>query len=196
MAKAPKKPVELLERIDVNIGTGFKFRVGDPIRPGFEEVQYVIRTMFDRGYLTDELLPVALDPATILSMNATTLMLYLPGMLGKLNTKFDQGIYDVPKDTVLVICIYVLSWFWYRNGGPEPITPKRTKKVGPRRVTPVLPALECPFCFRKFTISPRYKLGSVVYAMWVAWLIRHGTREHHWNIQWDKYVKPSDFQKK
>ncbi len=189
MVKAPKSPVEFLDRVEVNIGTGFKFKFGEKIRPGTDEVKYVIRTLFDRGYLAD-LLPAYLDANTLLSAPSETLGLHIPGILGKINTKFDQGIYSVPKDTIIVACAYVLSWHWFHKfGGPEPITPKHHKVVGPRKITPPIPELGCPFCFAKFKISPRYRLASVVYTMWVVWLIRHGNKAHHWDINWASKIK-------
>jgi hypothetical protein len=172
-----------IEGTEIRLGTGVAFRIGAPISPKWEDLYYVIQSLYNRGYLKN-ICPPGMTEDLVITSGQNQIEYMVAGFLRAIDAGFDTGKYTPEKDYALLACAYVLAWYWHiRLGGPRPYFNSSTHYHSRPKIYQDIPELRCPFCTKIWKPDPKFVRTQVIAKLYHAWLGKHYKEYHKWGTE-------------
>lgn len=166
---------------------GFKFMIGEEIDVPWDIVFTALNKLYVLRYAQQyNLMPRGVPSDVLTAMTKDLALQYIPFIISQALRYVDSNRIDVadPDNMSLIGIIDILSWYWFKNGGPRPETKEavRQSKIAIKGWYYQNEPLRCPLCNKQFHPPVSYKTQQSKFWAWVRWLPKHGVEYHLYTL--------------
>ncbi len=162
--------------------TGLTFCIGQEIKPAYQDLTTVLKFLYTGGYTKRyQLVQTAVDH-DLLFTGGTKEQYHalVPQIVNRMEFLVQTNQFDVyaSENYRIIVCVYVLSWYWFHYlAGPKPRV-KGLKEIDYTRKIVQNEPLQCPLCYKKFIPAPKFVTQEAKMWAFIRWLPSHCVSYH------------------